>query len=316
MPISLPDKDQLVKIAEHIKPYIHRTPVLTSSSLNKLAGCELYFKCENFQKTGSFKIRGAMNAVLSLGNDALVNGVITHSSGNFAAALAYAASGIGAKATIVMPENVNPAKRDAVLSYGGKIIYSGNLPLDREKKCEEVMHDTGALFVHPSNDINVISGHSSCAIEMIGDSETLDAVFVPVGGGGLISGISLGFINFSPDTKILGGEPLNADDAYRSIKAGKIIPQSNPDTIADGLRTSLGNITFPVIKDHVNEIVCVSEEEIINAMKLIWERLKLVAEPSGAVSLAAFLKNSSVFSRKKIGIIISGGNANLSSLPF
>lgn len=313
---SLPGKDHLLNITENIKPYIHRTPVLTSSSLNKLAGCELYFKCENFQKTGSFKIRGAINAVLSLGKSALAKGIVTHSSGNFAAALAYTASRLGTKATIVMPENVIPSKRDAVLGYGAEIIYSGNMPLDREKKCEEVMSNTGSSFIHPSNDINVILGHSSCAVELIGDSETLDAVFAPVGGGGLLSGISIGFKNFSPSTKIFAGEPLNADDAYKSLEEGKIIPQTDPNTIADGLRTSLGDVTFPIIKDHVSEIIRVTEDDIINAMKLIWERLKIVAEPSGSVAFAALLKNSSLFNNKKIGIIISGGNINISALPF
>ncbi len=313
---NLPDKDQLLKIAEHLKPFIHRTPVFTSSSLNKLAGCRLYFKCESFQKTGSFKLRGAMNAILNLRNDAVEKGVVTHSSGNFAAALAYAASRIGAKAAIVMPENVIPSKRDAVLSYGANIIYSGNNPLDREKKCEQVISETGSSFIHPSNDINVILGHSSCAIELISDSETLDAVIAPVGGGGLISGIALGFKHFSPRTQIIGGEPLNADDAYQSLKAGKIIPQIDPKTIADGLRTSLGDVTFPIIKDHLSEIIRVSEDDIINAMKLIWERLKIVAEPSGAVAFAALLNNSSVFNNKKIGIIISGGNIDTSALSF
>lgn len=313
---NLPDKEKLQKIAEHIKPFIHRTPMLTSTSLNSLAGCELYFKCENFQKTGSFKIRGAMNAVFELGRNAIANGIITHSSGNFAAALAYAASRIGTKATIVMPENVTPSKRDAVLGYGAEIVYSGNVPLDREQKCDEVIASTGAVFVHPSNNINVISGHSSCAIELISDAESLDAVFAPVGGGGLLSGIAIGFKHFSHSTKIFAGEPLNADDAYRSIRSGKIVPQTHPDTIADGLRTSLGDVTFPIIKDHVSEIIRVSEEEIIDAMKLIWERLKIIAEPSGAVAFAALLKNSSLFNNKKIGIIISGGNVNVSALPF
>ncbi len=316
--MSIPDinKEQLYKIADHLKPYIHRTPVWRSSSLNKIAGCDLFFKCENFQKTGSFKIRGAMNAVLSKTGDELKRGVLTHSSGNFAQALAYAASCLGIKAAIVMPESVIPTKRDAVLGYGAEIIYSGNLPEDRESKCAEVIEETGALFIHPSNDINVILGHSSCAIELISDTEDLDYVFCPVGGGGLISGIALGFSVFSPGTKVIAGEPLNADDAYQSLKAGKIIPQKDPDTIADGLRTSLGDVTFPVIQKYVNEIIRVSEEEIISAMKLIWERTKIIAEPSGSVALAAALQKSAEFKGAKIGIIVSGGNVNLSKLPF
>ena len=313
---QIPDKDTIIKTVDGIKPFIHRTPVLTSVSLNEIAGCELFFKCENFQKTGSFKIRGAMNAVLSLSKDELKSGVLTHSSGNFAQAVAYAAKSAGTAAAIVMPENVIASKRDAVLGYGAEIIYSGNKPLDREKKCDEVIQKTGAAFIHPSNDIRVISGNSSCAVELINDTEDLDYVLVPIGGGGLISGIVIGFSCFSPVTKIIGAEPLNADDAYQSIKAGKLIPQTSPNTIADGLRSSLGDITFPIIKQYVNEIVRVSEEEIINAMRLLWERLKIVVEPSGAVSFAALLHNSSEFKNKKIGIIVSGGNAELMNLPL
>ncbi|HEY3249917.1 MAG TPA: threonine/serine dehydratase [Ignavibacteria bacterium] len=312
--ISLPDKDTIRKTADNIKPYIHRTPILTSSALNKLACSNLYFKCENFQKTGSFKIRGAMNAVLSLSDEERKKGVVTHSSGNFAQALAYAASCKGIKAKIVMPENVIASKRDAVLGYGAEIIYSGNKPPDREQKCEEVILQTGAQFIHPSNDLRVITGHSSCAVELINDAEDLDYVLVPVGGGGLASGITIGFLNFSPSTKIVGVEPKNADDAFRSLKENKIILQTNPDTIADGLRTSLGDITFPILKEHIYEIITVTEEEIISAMKFLWERLKIVVEPSGAVSFAAILQNNSKFKNKKIGIIVSGGNVDLHAL--
>jgi threonine dehydratase len=316
MPTELPGKDKLDLIADNLKPYIHRTPVMTSRLINEMTGSEISFKCENFQKTGSFKIRGAMNAVLSLNNEQKSKGVITHSSGNFAQALAYAAKQAGINAKIVMPETVVPAKRDAVLGYGAEIIYSGSKPADREIKCEEVRKETGATFIHPSNDLNVIKGHSSCAIELFRDTETLDAVFTPVGGGGLISGIALGFKNFSPQTKLYGGEPANADDAYRSIKAGKIIPVSNPDTIADGLRTSLGDITFPIIKEFVSEIITVTEDEIIRAMHIVWERMKIVIEPSSAVAFAALLKNSAGFKNKKVGIIVSGGNVDLNNLPF
>jgi threonine dehydratase len=313
---TIPDREKINIISEHLKPYIHRTPVMTSSSLNELAGCELYFKCENFQKTGSFKLRGAMNAVLSLSPAELSKGVVTHSSGNFAQALAYAAKQMKIKAAIVMPENVIPAKRDAVLSYGAEIIYSGNLITDRESKCKEVIERTGAVFIHPYNDINVISGHTSCAIELINEAEDLDYVFCPVGGGGLLSGVAIGFSHFSPNTKVIAGEPLNADDAYESLKAGKIMPQKIPNTIADGLRTSLGTVTFPIIQEYVSEIVRVSEDEIINAMKLIWERMKIIAEPSGAVSFAAALQKTAEIKNKKIGIIVSGGNADLTFLPF
>ncbi len=316
MPTELPGKNKLDLIADNLKPYIHRTPVMTSRLINEMAASEIFFKCENFQKTGSFKIRGAMNAVLALNAEKRAKGVVTHSSGNFAQALAYAAKQAAINAKIVMPESVVPAKRDAVLGYGAEIIYSGNKPSDRENKCEEVRSQTGAAFIHPSNDINVIIGHSSCAIEFIRDTETLDAVFVPIGGGGLISGIALGFKNFSPETKIYGGEPANADDAYQSIKAGKIIPVKDPDTIADGLRTSLGDITFPIIKDYVSEIFTVTEEEIISAMRIAWERMKIIIEPSSAAAFAALLKKIADFRNKKIGIIVSGGNVDLNNLPF
>jgi threonine dehydratase len=314
--IELPAAYKLSLISENLKPYIHRTPVITSGSINKLTGCSVFFKCENFQKTGSFKIRGAMNAVLSLAADEKAKGIITHSSGNFAQAAAYAAKRAGIKAKIVMPENVIPVKRDAVLGYGAEIIYSGNLPGDREEKCLTEQKSSGAVFIHPSNDINVISGHVSCAIELISEAEELDVVFTPVGGGGLQSGIALGFSYFSPKTKLVGGEPANADDAFRSLQAGHIIPQVKPDTIADGLRTSLGSITFPILQELIDEIITVSEEEIISSMKMIWERMKIVIEPSSAAAFAAFLKSKDKYIGKKAGIILSGGNVDLTNLPF
>ncbi|MBL8017469.1 MAG: threonine/serine dehydratase, partial [Ignavibacteria bacterium] len=307
---EIPSKDKLLEISERLKPYIHNTPVLRSGSIDKLSGSRLYFKCENFQKTGSFKIRGAMNAVLSLSPAEREKGIITHSSGNFAQAAAYAGQRLGIKAKIVMPQNVVPAKRDAVLGYGAEIIYSGNLPGDREEICHTEQQKTGAAFIHPSNDINVVAGHSSCAIELTQSCEPLDAVFVPVGGGGLISGIACGFNAFSPAAKVIGGEPAGADDAYQSLKAGHIIPQTSPQTVADGLRTSLGDVTFPIIRELVHEIVTVPEEEIISAMRLIWERMKIIAEPSSAVALAAFLRRSAEFKDKSVGIIVSGGNVN------
>ena len=314
--VKIPCKKEIQQAHERIKPYIHNTPVLTSRSINEIAEAKLYFKCENFQKTGSFKIRGAMNAVLSLNDEELAKGIVTHSSGNFAQAIAYAAKCRGIKASIVMPKKVTPVKRDAVLGYGAEIIYSGNNPEDRENVCDEVIERTGASFIHPSNDIRVITGHASCAIELDNKIPGLDCVISPVGGGGLLSGIAIGFHHFSPNIKIFAGEPLNADDAFQSIKEGKIIPQKNSDTIADGLRTSLGDITFPIIQELILEIILVTEEEIISAMQLIWERMKIIAEPSGSVSLAAVLKNKNYFKNKKVGIIISGGNVDLKTLPF
>lgn len=312
----IPDKEELRVIRSIIQPYIFDTPVMNSGSLNSISGAELYFKCENFQKTGSFKIRGAMNAVFAIPENELDKGVITHSSGNFAQALAYAAKCRGAKAQIVMPRGVSRVKRDAVLGYGAKIIYSGDRPSDREKKCNEVIARTGAAFVHPSNDPNVFKGHASCALELIDLVPGLDYVFAPVGGGGLISGIALGFRAYSFKTIIIGGEPKNADDAYRSIKAHKILPSIRPRTIADGLKTSLGSNTFPVIEKNVDFIERVTEKEIVDAMRLIWERMKIVAEPSGAVSFAAALKLKKELEGKKVGIIISGGNVDLKKLPF
>ncbi|MCX7878310.1 MAG: threonine/serine dehydratase [Ignavibacteria bacterium] len=312
--MQIPDKEKILLRSDNIKPYIYRTPVFTSDSLNRLTGCRLFFKCENFQKTGSFKARGAMNALLEYKNSIGDKTVITHSSGNFAQALAYGASRIGLKCTVVMPQNAVESKINSVRSYGAEIIFSGNLPHERENKCEDVVKDRNGFFIHPSNDIVLITGHSSCAVELISDAEDLDYVFVPVGGGGLASGIILGFKYLSPETKIIGIEPEGADDAFRSLKAGKIIPQTNPDTIADGLRTSLGEITFEILKTYLHEIITVSDQLIINSMKLIWERLKIISEPSGSVSLAGLLKNSDRYLNKKIGIILSGGNINLKNI--
>jgi len=313
---QIPTRKELQSASRRIRKYIHRTPVLTSESINEMTGAKIYFKCENFQKTGSFKVRGAANAILSISKEDAKRGVITHSSGNFAQALAYATKKSGIKAVIVMPENVIAAKRDAVLGYGAEIIYSGNKPEDRENKCNEERKRTGAAFIHPSNDISVITGHSSCAMEFAKESEDLDYVFCPVGGGGLLSGILLGFHYSSKRTKIIAAEPLNADDAFKSLRAGKIIPQKNPNTIADGLRTSLGNITFPIIRKYVHHISRVSEEEIINAMRLIWERMKIIVEPSAAVAFAGILKEFGKNRNKKIGVILSGGNVDLDNLPF
>jgi threonine dehydratase len=312
----IPAFNDIIYINEIISPYIDRTEIISSTTINGITGSKVLFKCENFQKTGSFKTRGAVNAVLSLKENERKKGIVTHSSGNFAAALSYAASCMGVKAKIVMPENATQSKVEAVNYYGGEIIYTGNKPGDREKTANKIVEQTGASFIHPSNDFRVIQGHSSAAIEFVKQSERLDYVIVPVGGGGLISGIATGFYHLSPDTKIIGAEPENANDAFRSLKEGKIIPSINPDTIADGLRTSLGDITFPIIKQLVEKIITVTEEEIISAMRIIWERMKLIAEPSGCVGLAVLLKEKELFKNKKVGIIISGGNVNLTNLPW
>ncbi len=309
-------KDELLNAAERIKPYIHRTPVLTSHTIDALAGAELFFKCENFQKMGAFKMRGAMNALLLLTPPDQLQGVATHSSGNFAQALALAARNIGVKAYIVMPEDAPQIKKNAVAGYGAEIIESKPGQKAREEMLERVLQKTGACFIHPYNNINVIHGNSTAALELLEDYPDLDAVIAPVGGGGLLSGTALAAKLINPEIEIFAGEPSAADDAFRSIQTGIIQPSINPNTIADGLRTSLGDITFPIIQKLVKEIIRVEEEEIIFAMQLIWERMKIIVEPSAAVGLAAIYKRPELFTNRKIGIILSGGNVELSKLPF
>jgi len=309
-------KEELLKAQKRISPYIHNTPVLTSRLLNEIAGAELYFKCENFQKMGAFKMRGATNALLLLTDIQKANGVVTHSSGNFAQAVALAARNIGIKAYIVMPKNAPQVKKEAVVGYGGIVIESDSTPLAREKKAENVMKETGATFVHPSNDIPVIIGQGTAAMELLKAHPDLEAVITPVGGGGLLGGTALAAHYFGNNCPIFAGEPQEADDAYRSLKSGKIESNKTTDTIADGLRTQLGNNNFPIIQKYVSAIICVEEIEIIAAMRLIWERLKIVVEPSSAVAFAAVLKDKKRFKNKKVGLILSGGNVDLTNLPF
>ena len=302
--------------ARRIRPFIHHTPVLTSENLNHLSGAFLFFKCENFQKAGAFKMRGAANAVLQLPDESRKFGVATHSSGNFAQALSLSAKNAGLKAYIVMPENAPLVKKQAVLSYGAEIIDCAPNLEAREQTLKVVVEKTGAFFIHPYNDLKVITGQGTAAMELINDTGKLDAIIAPVGGGGLISGTALASHYLLPDAAIFGAEPLGADDAYRSFHEGKIIPSVNPVTIADGLRTSLGDITFPILKELLTEIIRVEEHEIVAAMKLIWERMKIIVEPSGAVPLAAVLKEKHLFKGKRVGIILSGGNVDLSGIPF
>lgn len=299
-----------------IRPYIHKTPVFTSVQLNEISGAQLFFKCENFQKMGAFKMRGASNAVLHLSAEQLKKGVATHSSGNFAQALSLAAKKMNTKAYIVMPSNAPKIKKDAVKGYGGIITESGNSQAEREEALKKVVAETGATFIHPYNDIHVIKGQATAAYELLEETGPLDYIFSPVGGGGLISGTCLAVLELSPATRVIGGEPMGADDAWQSLQTGKIIPSTQPATIADGLRTSLGDITFPIIQKNVAEIIRVEEAEIISAMRLIWERMKIIIEPSSAVPFAAVLKNKEQFSGKKVGIILSGGNVDLAALPF
>jgi threonine dehydratase len=268
-------------------------------------------KCENFQKTGAFKFRGAFNALSQLSPEQKRRGVITHSSGNHAQALALAAKLLGIKAVIVMPENASPANVAATKGYGAEIIACGSHPADREKAVEPLVEKHGYTLVHPSNDLRIIAGAGTAAYELIKETGRLDYVFSPVGGGGLLSGTAIATKGLLPSVKVIGVEPKNADDAYQSFKAGKIIPVKNPDTIADGLRTSLGNNTFWIIREKVDHIITISEEEIVDAMQFLWERMKLVVEPSGAVSLAGVLSKQIDLASKRVGIIISGGNIDL-----
>ena len=308
---------QLLKEAQlRISPYIHNTPVLTSGLLNKISGAHLFFKCENFQRMGAFKMRGALNALLQLSDAQKAKGVITHSSGNFAQAIALAAKSLGIKAYIVMPKNAPDNKKGAVLGYGGEIIESESTPIAREQLANKVMQDTGAIFIHPSNNKHVIIGQGTAALELLESYPDLDIVITPVGGGGLLAGAALATHYFGKNCKIIAGEPIEANDAFRSLKSGKIETNITTNTIADGLRTQFGSNNFPIIKNYVDKIICVSELEIIEAMKLIWERLKIVVEPSSAVAFAAILQKKKNFKDKNIGVILSGGNVDLTHLPF
>ncbi|MFH2036630.1 MAG: pyridoxal-phosphate dependent enzyme [Candidatus Zixiibacteriota bacterium] len=306
----------LISAADRIKPYIHRTPVLTSSLLDDMTNAKLYFKCENFQKIGAFKFRGACNAIYSKSSDDLKNGVATHSSGNFAQAIALAARCRHTKAYIVMPENAPKVKSDAVRSYGAEIIYCKPTQQAREETLKKVVDETGAVFFHPYDDTSIIAGQATSAIELLDEIKNLDMVMTPIGGGGLTSGTALAVKYFTKNTKMIAAEPEMADDAYRSFKSKTLIPSENPATIADGLKTSLGKITFPIVMNYVDEIFTVSERHIIRAMRILWERMKIVVEPSGAVPLGVVLQHRGYFENKKIGIIISGGNVDLDKLPW
>jgi threonine dehydratase len=311
-----PTIEDVREAAERIRPYVHRTPVLTCSTLNEMCDAEIFFKCENFQKVGAFKIRGATNAVFSLSKQEASKGVATHSSGNHAAALALAAGWREIKAYVVMPENVPHVKRDAVEHYGAEIIFCKPTVKDREERLAKVLERTGAALVHPYNDHRVISGQGTAALELCQEIPELDMVMTPVGGGGLLSGTAITVNALSPMTHVIAAEPERADDAHRSFHAGEIIPIDNPDTIADGLRTSLGDLTFPIIKKYVQDIITVSEEGIVTAMRTIWERMKIIVEPSASVPLGALLTKRPEFSGKRIGVILSGGNVDLTKLPW
>ena len=310
-----PNKKELHQTADRIKNFIHQTPVLSSKSINKMTGASVFFKCENFQKMGAFKMRGAANAVNQLSDKEKNKGVTTHSSGNFAQAVALSAQLSNIKANIVMPENAPEVKKKAVKGYGANIIECKSTLQARESTAQKIVEDTGATFLHPYNCYNVIAGNATATMELHEQVSNLDIVFAPIGGGGLISGTALANHYFSKAITY-GAEPKEADDAYRSFKSGQLVPMVNPNTIADGLRTSLGDKCFPIIQKHVKDIFTVEEDEIINALRITWERMKIIIEPSCAVPLAAVLKNKHLFKNKKIGVIITGGNVDLKKLPF
>lgn len=315
---DFPEKNDILEAASRIEPFANRTPIFTSQNLNQISGANLFFKCENLQKTGSFKFRGACNAVFSLSESEARNGVATHSSGNHAQALALAAKFRGIPAYIVMPKNAAKPKVAAVREYGGIITFCQPNLRSREEVLKLVILRTNATEVHPYNYYRTICGQATAALELFEDAgQKLDIVMAPVGGGGLISGTALSANYFSPSTTVIAAEPQNANDAFLSFVAGHIIPApQKPNTIADGLLTSLGSLTFPIIKKHVNKIVTVEEDDIIDAMKLIWERLKLVIEPSAAVVFAAILKGKVNVKGKNVGLILCGGNIDLQNIPW
>jgi len=301
---------------ERIKPYIHRTPVLTSTYLNELTGAELFFKCENFQKAGAFKVRGASNAVFGLDEETAKKGVATHSSGNHALSLSYAAGRRGIPCHVVMPRTAPQAKKDAVRGYGGIITECEPSTSSREAVFAEVQAETGAEFVHPYNDPRVIAGQGTCSKELMEQVEGLDAVVAPIGGGGMVSGTCLTLSNLAPHVEIYAAEPEQADDAYRSFKAGHIIADDAPQTVADGLKVPLKELTWHFVSNYVTDILTASDPEIVDAMKLTWQRMKTVMEPSSAVPLATILKNKDKFAGKRVGVIITGGNVDLDKLPW
>ncbi len=308
--------EDILHAADRIRPFVHRTPILTSRSINHLMEKQLFFKCENFQKVGAFKARGATNTIFSINDNELSKGVATHSSGNHAQALSWAASLKNIPAFIVMPSNSSRVKVEAVRSYGGIITFCEPTLTAREETLFKVMEQTGAIEIHPYNDTRIIAGQATAALELMQDTAGLDLVLSPVGGGGLLSGTALSANYFFHGTDVIGVEPEQANDAYLSFTQKKIIPSVNPDTIADGLRTSLGTITFPIILDHVKEIITVSEASLKTAMRILWERMKILVEPSSAVPLAAILEKKILPGYEKIGIILSGGNVDLDNLPW
>ena len=312
------DKEKIKKAHKRISKDIHNTPVLTSQSIDKISGCKIYFKCENFQKIGAFKMRGALNAVLSFDKKDINKGFVTHSSGNHAQAVALSSKLCNTKSYIVMPKGAPKIKIEAVMGYGAEVILCENNEKARVEQCNKILDRTGANFIHPYDNYDVILGQSTCAKEIYEDKTIpdLDTIICPVGGGGLASGTIKATEFFSPKTKVILAEPENASDAYDSFNKKKLIPVKNPNTIADGLKTSLSEKTYNIIVNGAEEIITVTEEEIIKSMKMIWERLKIICEPSCSLPLAAILKNKAKFKNQSVGIILTGGNIDLSKIPF
>lgn len=302
--------------AERIKPYVHRTPILTNESLNQKVNAKVFLKCENLQKVGAFKFRGACNAVFSLMDEEAKHGVCTHSSGNHAQAIALAAKMRGIPAYIVMPSNAPQVKKNAVAGYGGQITFCEPMLEARENSLERIRRDTGATVLHPYNNEKVIAGQGTAALELLEEVPDLDVIIAPVGGGGLLSGTSIAALGIKKGIRIIGAEPENADDAFRSLQAGEIIPSVNPKSIADGLLSSLGSLTFPIIQKNAEQIVTASEQGIVDVMKFIWERAKIVIEPSAAVALAVLWEQKIDLRGLRVGVIISGGNVDLEKLPW
>ncbi|MHC8508459.1 MAG: beta-hydroxyaspartate dehydratase BhcB [Rhodospirillales bacterium] len=315
-PAEIPSYEDVIAAHARIAPHIRNTPVMTSAYFDGLTGAELFFKCENFQKAGAFKARGASNAVFGLSDKQAEKGVATHSSGNHGLSLSYAAGRRGVPCTVVMPRTAPDAKKDAVRGYGGRVVECEPSTSSREAVFAEVAADTGADFVHPYNDPRVIAGQATCSKEMFEELGELDAFIAPIGGGGMISGSCLTLSNISPKTEIYAAEPKNADDACRSLKAGHIIADDAPETVADGLKVPLKDLTWHFVSNHVKDILLAEEDEIIEAMRMTWQRMKIVIEPSCAVPLAVILKNPEIFAGKRVGVVLTGGNVDLNKLPW
>lgn len=314
--MRLPSFEEIREAHDRIRPFIHKTPVLTSRQMNSLCGAELFFKCENLQKVGAFKFRGATNAILSLSDQERAMGVVTHSSGNHAAALTHAAVSRGVKAFIVMPETAPSVKKNAVLGYGAEITFCKPTLQAREETAAAIIKQTGATMIHAYDNYNVICGQGTAAKELMEEIGDLDTVIAPVGGGGLLSGTATAVKGLKPDVRVIGAEPQNADDAWRSFTSGVLVPSVNPKTVADGLLTSLSERTYTIIRERVDDIITVSEESIIESMLLIWERMKIIVEPSSATVLAVVRENPGRFKGSRVGLIISGGNLDFRKLPF